>query len=409
MSNVPDLRFKEFNKEWDKDILQNIFEIFQGYAFSSNDSLICGVPWIKITDVGIQKMNNQSPSFLPNEYLEKFTKYIIKEGDYVLALTRPILNGKLKVAKVDKTYNNSLLNQRVGKLITTNNIDFIYFLLQKTNIINSIDRFISGTEPPNLSVNQIKNIKIFIPKKDEQEKIASFLSSVDGRIEQLTKYEEQLQLYKKGVMQQLFKQEVRFKKDDESSFENWKNKKLSKLMYEHKERNYNKTYTKNDVLSVSGKHGIVNQIELQGRSFAGVSVDNYHIVKINDIVYTKSPLKANPFGIIKVNTYQAGIVSTLYAVYRPTDELFPPYIDYYFQLDDNVNRYLRPLVHKGAKNDMKINNSHVLSGRINIPSYDEQVKIVDFLSSIDSKIEKVQNQLKQTKGFKKGLLQRMFV
>ena len=83
------------------------------------------------------------------------------------------------------------------------------------------------------------------------------------------------------------------------------------------EKNTENVYSKEDVLSVSGVYGIVNQIEFQGRSFAGISVSNYGIVKTGDIVYTKSPLNTNPYGIIKTNKGKNGIVSTLYAVYRP--------------------------------------------------------------------------------------------
>lgn len=67
------------------------------------------------------------------------------------------------------------------------------------------------------------------------------------------------------------------------------------------EKNTNDTYGKQDVLSVSGDYGIVNQIEFQGRSFAGASVSNYGVVRTNDIGYTKSPLNSNPYGIIKTN------------------------------------------------------------------------------------------------------------
>ena len=67
------------------------------------------------------------------------------------------------------------------------------------------------------------------------------------------------------------------------------------------EKNKKGDYKKTDVLSVSGEVGIVNQIEFQGRSFAGVSVENYGIVNEGDVVYTKSPLKANPYGVIKTN------------------------------------------------------------------------------------------------------------
>ena len=167
-------------------------------------------------------------------------------------------------------------------------------------------------------------------------------------------------------------------------------------------------YSREEVLSVSGEFGVVNQIDLLGRSYAGESIANYHVVELGNIVYTKSPLKANPYGIIKVNKSKAGIVSTLYAVYGCKENLYGAYLDYYFQLDDNLNKYLRPLVRKGAKNDMKINNSHVLSGYIWMPSFPEQQKIANFLTAIDEKIEKVKEHITATETYKKGLLQAMF-
>jgi len=96
----------------------------------------------------------------------------------------------------------------------------------------------------------------------------------------------------------------------------WHHKKMSEFLKEAKKRNGDLAYDKEHVLSVSGELGIVNQIEHLGRSYAGVSVHQYHVVEVGDIVYTKSPLKANPFGIIKLNKGKAGIVSTLYAVYN---------------------------------------------------------------------------------------------
>jgi type I restriction enzyme S subunit len=80
----------------------------------SNNSINEGVLWVKIADVGVQKMKKDSLSYLPDIFLQKHTKFILKENDYVVALTRPILNGKLKLAKIDSFFNNSLLNQRVG-------------------------------------------------------------------------------------------------------------------------------------------------------------------------------------------------------------------------------------------------------------------------------------------------------
>ena len=90
----------------------------------------------------------------------------------------------------------------------------------------------------------------------------------------------------------------------------WEHKKLSDCLVESKKLNINLVFGKDQVLSVSGEYGIVNQIEHMGRSYAGESVHNYHVVELGDIVYTKSPLKANPYGIIKLNTGKPGIVST---------------------------------------------------------------------------------------------------
>jgi type I restriction enzyme, S subunit len=188
----------------------------------------------------------------------------------------------------------------------------------------------------------------------------------------------------------------------------WERKQLSELLFETKQRNRKLEYGPEDVLSVSGEYGCVNQIEFMGRSYAGVTVKDYHVVETGDIVYTKSPLKKNPFGIIKENKGKPGIVSTLYAVYRVTDMAYPAYLDHYFESDFNLNSYLQPIVNKGAKNDMKVKNSYVLSGKIPAPKIEEQQKIADCLTSIDELITAQTKKLDTIKGYKKGLMHQLF-
>lgn len=211
-------------------------------------------------------------------------------------------------------------------------------------------------------------------------------------------------------MQQIFSQKIRFKNDDGNNYPKWRHRHLNEFMFETKSLNTDGEYDKKNVLSVSRDYGLINQIKHLGRSYAGESVLKYHVVRTGDIVYTKSPLKSNPYGIIKFNKGEGGIVSTLYAVYGCIDgQADGEYLDYYFQLDDNTNRYLRPLVHKGAKNDMKINNARVLIDKIWIPEIEEQRKIVRFLKSLDEKIALIQKELIANQDFKKALLQQMFV
>ena len=178
-------------------------------------------------------------------------------------------------------------------------------------------------------------------------------------------------------------------------------KKLSRYLIENTDRNKALKYDKSDVLSVSGEFGIVNQIAFQGRSFAGESVAEYHIVD------TKSPLKANPYGIIKVNNGNPGIVSTLYAVYHPID-VIPQYIDYYFCNDLRLNKYLKPLVNIGAKHDMKVNNAAVLFGDVYFPNATEQSKIVEFLQILDYRIKKQRALVESLKKYKRGTFDAVF-
>lgn len=190
--------------------------------------------------------------------------------------------------------------------------------------------------------------------------------------------------------------------------EGWEHKQLNELLKVSKKKNKDLKYSKEEVLSVSGALGIVNQIEHLGRSYAGVSVHNYGVVELGDIVYTKSPLKANPYGIIKLNKHKAGIVSTLYAVYTVNEKTDGQFVEHYFSLDANLNRYLRPLVRKGAKNDMKISNQYVLNDRIFVPQIEEQKRITYFFSIFDKKIDQLQEKLHNLELYKKGVMQQIF-
>ncbi len=188
----------------------------------------------------------------------------------------------------------------------------------------------------------------------------------------------------------------------------WERHKLEHYLNVSTEKNTEESFGKEDVLSVSGDFGIVNQIKFQGRSFAGASTANYGVVNTGDVVYTKSPLKSNPFGIIKTNKGPIGIVSTLYAVYHPKENVYPDFIQVYFEQYARMNQYMHPLVNKGAKNDMKVSDANALKGDVVFPKVDEEKNIVEYFMNIDQLVTLHQNEYDKLLIMKKAILEKMF-
>lgn len=175
------------------------------------------------------------------------------------------------------------------------------------------------------------------------------------------------------------------------------------------EVNKENKYGKDEVLSVSDDFGVVNQIKHLGRSYAGKSVSGYKILLPGQIVYTKSPLRDKPFGIIKENNYQAGIVSVLYAVYNVKEGIFSKYIQRYFEPKQRINKYLVPLVNKGAKNTMNISDEMSLNGKIIKPvTICEQQAICSYFDKVDELISTASSRLASLKQVKEASLQAMF-
>lgn len=184
---------------------------------------------------------------------------------------------------------------------------------------------------------------------------------------------------------------------------------LEKCLSVSNKKNNKLEYKKEDALSVSDEFGVVNQIEHLGRSYTGNNISTYKILNKGQIVYTKSPLKLKPFGIIKVNNNKPGIVSVLYAIYDVKEGFEPNYISVYFEPNFRLNRYLLPLINKGAKNTINISDETALSGEVHIPlSYAEQQKIASYFQSLDSLIQTISKKLASLKQIKAASLQSMF-
>lgn len=189
----------------------------------------------------------------------------------------------------------------------------------------------------------------------------------------------------------------------------WKKTPLSEYMTVSNEKNVSNTYDKYDIYSVSREYGVVNQIEYQGKSFAGASLTGYGVVHTWDVVYTKSPLKLQPYGIIKTNKTQNGIVSALYGVFTPNGNIDANFVQTYFELDQRLNDYLRPLVNKGAKNTLLISDEDAIKGNVIFPQKDEQEKIVKMFNTLDTLIRKLEQKLEKLRNIKQSLLKQMFI
>ena len=308
----------------------------------------------------------------------------------------------------------SMPDVAIGEMISVFNTDnnplFTATMFNAT-LQNEFAMRVEGGSVTNLYFEKLKNIEVSFPSIQEQEKIAAYFENLDHLITLHQRKCEETKSLKKYMLQKMFPEngkcvpEIRF-----SGFlDAWEQRKLEEYLGVSKEKNRDESFGKDDVLSVSGEYGIVNQIEFQGRSFAGASVANYGVVEGGDVVYTKSPLKSNPYGIIKTNKGKTGIVSTLYAVYKPKNNVGAEFVQIYFELDSRMNSYMHPLVNKGAKNDMKVSDENALKGSVIFPKIDEQKAISKYFAHLDHLITLHQHKCDELQKLKKFMLQNMFV
>jgi type I restriction enzyme, S subunit len=161
---------------WEWVRLAEIVRIISGYSFSSNDFFDNGsVKSIKITNVGVGEFIDNNSGYLPIEFKNRYSEFLIEQGDILIALTRPFIKNGLKVCICPNSHNNSLLNQRVAALksIFSLNIRYIYCYLKCSYVLDVIKNSCKTTNQPNLSINELYSLLVPLPPLDEQQRIVA--------------------------------------------------------------------------------------------------------------------------------------------------------------------------------------------------------------------------------------------
>lgn len=405
---VPALRFQGFTDGWEEKAIGELSEKnYGGGTPRTSEELFWDgdIPWFQSADL----IENEVLTARPKKKITSYGLYnsaaqLIPKNS--IAIVTRVGVGKLAFIPFPYTTSQDFLSLSQLKIDDKFGCYVLYRALQRNKAKTQ------GTSIKGITKEEILREKVLLPSQEEQIKIGSFFSVVDSLINFQNSRLDKLQAFKKSMLENMFPRpgekvpEVRFR----GFTGDWEIHELNSYLEPSKEKNTFGNYTKDDVLSVSGDFGVVNQIQFQGRSFAGASVLNYGVVHTDDIIYTKSPLKANPYGIIKTNSGMAGIVSTLYAVYRPKNGVVSKFIECYFDDDYRLNKYLHPLVNKGAKNDMKISSEKALQGEVIFPpSIEEQLTIAQTISAIEKVIMLCQRKLEKLQSLKQAMLSEMFI
>ena len=402
---LPELRFKGFYEEWKETLLNNIAEFRKGKGISKSDifdngNLECiryGELYTIYNEIIVKVVSKTN---LPLEGLElsEYNDVIIPasgETQLDIATASCVLKSGVALSGDLNIIRSSL-----------NGIFLSFYLNSKKKL--EIAKLAQGSSVVHLYISQLKSLKLNIPSLPEQQKIASFLSAVDEKIQQLTRKKELLEHYKKGVMQQLFSGKLKFKDDNGEKYPEWEEKRLGevadRVVRKNKENNLN-------VLTISAQLGLVSQLEYFNKSVSAKDVTNYYLLEQNDFAYNKSYSNGYPMGAIKrLKKYKKGVVSTLYICFCFNEKVSLNFMEQYFEFGLH-NKEIEKVAQEGARNHGLLNIGVVdfFNIELMLPLLPEQQKIAFYLSSLDTKIERTNQQITQTQIFKKGLLQKMFV
>ncbi|MCK0514373.1 restriction endonuclease subunit S [Anaerobiospirillum sp. NML120448] len=389
---TPKLRFKDENgqdfPEYSRNFITKLCSIKNGNINAEDGSdkgcyrfFDRGIESVKFADSYFLDKEaiiyaGEGSSFLPKYY---FGKFALHQRCYALY-----------------DFHNSIAVEYVYQYLLTKNSHFI--------------RYAVGSTVKSLRLGSFNTCEVIIPCLDEQHKIAEFLSTVDEKVEVLEKKLEALNSLKKGFMQKIFSQELRFKDDSGQDFPEWECKELNNIA-----KSVNLKNTAGDILeplTVSAEQGIVLQQDYFDRAITNEkNINGYTIVEKYDFIYNpriSSLAKAGPIKLSKVKT---GVVSPLYTVFRvkSSHKDSIEFLEHYFNSDAWVP-YMQSVANYGARSDrMSLKKQDFYALPVIFPCLEEQRKIAEFLSAFDEKIEAVKRQVEAMKQVKKGLLQQMFV
>lgn len=418
--NVPKLRFKEFTDKWQKVPLNLFTNIYGGYAFKSENLLNYKAKYqvIKMGNVNNNTLNlEKNPSYL-NTISQKELPYLLEKNDIILTLTGTFGKKDFGYSYQIKNETNLLLNQRLAVFKITNSnysANFLKYILLNNTFLNKFFRFsVGGTgNQANVSIQDIKSFKIPFPKLEEQNKIANFLTTVDKKITNLENTIISLENQKKGLLQQIFSQKLRFKDKNGNNYPNWEKKKLGDIA------------TLKNGISKSNEafgHGkkFINLQDIFNKSY--IFNDNYSLVDVTekelsennllkgDVLFVRSSVKREGVGLPCV--IMENLIDTVYSGFiircrfNINENIYLHYKKYCF-LEFSFRKAL--LKKSSSSANTNINQDNLSKLYVNLPCLEEQTKIADFLSAFDRKLENQKAQLEHWKQIKKGLLQQMFV
>lgn len=403
--SVPKLRFREFDGDWTGlKIIDLVKSLDAGVSVNSEDV----EP--KEDEYSVLKTSCISSGYFD----ENERKRVLQDGE-IQRLKEPVLDDSILMSRMNtpllvgmnayvfKAPKNTFLPDRLWQLKIDDNktvTRWLAFYLGSDQGLNQIRDLASGTSNSmkNITKPDVLNIDLFAPQKEEQTKIASFLSAVDEKISQLTQKHELLSQYKQGMMQKLFSQQIRFKADDGSEFGEWASEKISKV-FTNKSKSFNPLLNES-LPCIELEHLSPNTGQILGTVNSSDQQSTKNLFEPNSVLYGKLRPYLRKFAKPQFKGVCSSEIWVLTGLKISNDYLFQFVQSEQFTELTNIQ--------SGSKMP-RADWNVIADSEIEFPCLEEQTKIANFLSAIDQKVEVVAQQIKQAKTWKKGLLQQMFV
>lgn len=400
---APKLRFKEFSGEWEtrkyKDLTTLVTNGFVGKAkdfYVESD----GITYIQGYNVVEGGFNLRGIKQVSKDFHKKNKKSDLVEGDLLTIQTGDIGTTTIVTKELAGSNCHALVISRFKSELASPY--FYMLLLNSQRGRNQLKTIETGSTMKHLNVGDIIDLIVQYPTLPEQQKIASFLSAVDEKIQQLTRKKELLEQYKKGVMQQLFSGKLRFKDEDGKTFPEWEEKRLGDIG----DIVTGKTPSTTDLDLWNGEIQFVTPTDIYNNKYQFSTQRTIKELTSTRLLPAKSIMFTCIASIGKMSlSIRPCITNQQINSIIPYKEFDNEFV-YYSVL--NISEYIKST--QSTTTLPIINKTEFSKFKIKVPLvFEEQKKIANYLSSIDNKIEIVSKQITQTQAFKKGLLQQMFV